>query len=308
VVALAGGGSKLPVSLVRGHGEVAIYVWVCINGGGPYPFVLDSGAESSAIAKPLADKLGLVAAGSVEHFAGVGCTVAAQPVAVQSWSVSGLALAAQSLAALPLLGMGGAGEPDGLLGADVLSRFGAMKIDFVTSTLSLAGPEGPVAGASGVAAVANPAAALPAAVAVKGPSTQIALTVVDGAGYVAALMAVDFPRDPGWLFAVDTGSSRSGLNRASINGGNFGVTGLVERATSVCARVRAPLVNSGAWSTPQSYIVRNFTLPAVALAELDLGGSGAQINGLLGADVLAHYSYVTIDFAGSRLVLGPRVG
>ena len=36
--------------------------------------------------------------------------------------------------------MGGKGEPDGLLGSDVLSRFGAVRIDFAVGALDRAGP------------------------------------------------------------------------------------------------------------------------------------------------------------------------
>ena len=47
-----------------------------------------------------------------------------------SWSLDGVALAPQQLTAATLPQIGGKGEPDGLLGSDVLSRFGAVRIDF----------------------------------------------------------------------------------------------------------------------------------------------------------------------------------
>ena len=60
----------------------------------------------------------------------MGCTGTAQPVAVASWSVEGVALAPQQLTAATLPEIGGRGEPVGLLGSDVLGRFGAVRIDF----------------------------------------------------------------------------------------------------------------------------------------------------------------------------------
>ena len=36
------------------------------------------------------------------------------------------------------------GQPVGLLGSDVLSRFGAVRIDFAAQTLTFGGPQGPV--------------------------------------------------------------------------------------------------------------------------------------------------------------------
>ena len=61
---------------------------------------------------------------------------------VDSWSVDGLPLTPQSLSADTEPGMGGKGEPVGLLGNDVLSRFGAVRIDFDPGALVLPGPEG----------------------------------------------------------------------------------------------------------------------------------------------------------------------
>ena len=78
-----------------------------------------------------------------------------------SWSLEGVALAPQQLTAATLPQMGGKGEPDGLLGSDVLSRFGAVRIDFTPGRgarpagaggrpaqrlLALHGPDGPAAG------------------------------------------------------------------------------------------------------------------------------------------------------------------
>ena len=51
-------------------------------------------------------------------------------------------LSSQQLTAATLPQMGGKGEPVGLLGSDVLSRFGAIRIDFGAGTLVLPGPEG----------------------------------------------------------------------------------------------------------------------------------------------------------------------
>ncbi len=63
-------------------------------------------------------------------------------MSVDAWSLDGIDLAPQQLTAATLPQMGGKGEPDGLLGSDVLSRFGAVRIDFAAGALILPGPEG----------------------------------------------------------------------------------------------------------------------------------------------------------------------
>ena len=86
-VALPGGVTRLPMTVSTVAGQVAESVNVCIEGQGPYPFVLDSGAGESTIDGDLAKRLHLPEAGPASLFAGVGCTGTAQPVSVDSWNV-----------------------------------------------------------------------------------------------------------------------------------------------------------------------------------------------------------------------------
>ena len=123
-------------------GQVAESLNVCIGGQGPFPFVLDSGAGQSTIDAGLAQRLHLPSAGAATEFAGVGCTGTAQPVASGSWSLDGVDLAPQQLTAATLPQIGGKGEPVGLLGSDVLARFGAVRIDFAAGALVSPGAEG----------------------------------------------------------------------------------------------------------------------------------------------------------------------
>ena len=51
--------------------------------------------------------------------------------------------APQQLTSATLPQIGGKGEPVGLLGSDVLARFGAVRIDFAAGDLVLPGPQGP---------------------------------------------------------------------------------------------------------------------------------------------------------------------
>ena len=139
------GGEKVPLTVSVVAGQVAETADVCIDGRGPYPFILDSGAGQSTIDSGLAHRLHLASAGSATGFAGVGCTGTARPVSVGTWSLDGVALAPQQLTAATLPQMGGKGEADGLLGSDVLSRFGGIRIDFDAGRARCAGTGGSAA-------------------------------------------------------------------------------------------------------------------------------------------------------------------
>ena len=60
-----------------------------------------------------------------------------------SWSIDGVALEPQQLTAATLPQIGGKGEPDGLLGSDVLARFGAVRIDFAAGPWPCRAPRAP---------------------------------------------------------------------------------------------------------------------------------------------------------------------
>ena len=140
--ALPGGTTRVPLTVSTVAGQVAETLNVCIGGQGPYPFVLDSGAGQTTIDAGLASRLHLASAGPASLFAGVGCTGSARPVAVGSWSLDGVGLAPQQLTAATLPQIGGKGEPVGLVGSDVLARFGAVRVDFAAGALVLPGAEG----------------------------------------------------------------------------------------------------------------------------------------------------------------------
>ena len=76
-----------------------------------------------------------------------------------AWSLDGVPLSPQQLTAATLPQMGGKGEPVGLLGSDVLSRFGAIRIDFGSGDLILPGRGGRAA--HPVVAVHGPAGRRP---------------------------------------------------------------------------------------------------------------------------------------------------
>ncbi|HEY5386029.1 MAG TPA: aspartyl protease family protein, partial [Acidimicrobiales bacterium] len=181
---------KAPLTVSVVAGQVAEAVNVCIGDQGPFPFVLDTGAGQSTIDAGLAHRLHLASAGPPSEFAGVGCTGTARPVSVGDWSLDGVPLSAQQLTAATLPQMGGKGEPVGLLGSDVLSRFGAIRIDFGSGDLILPGAEGaPLAQSS---PFTGPLGTVPTALTQGEQGTTVPLTVTPAPGDVSLNVAVRF--------------------------------------------------------------------------------------------------------------------
>jgi len=293
----ADGGERVPLTVSVVAGQVAETVDVCIDNQGPYPFILDTGAGQSTIDAGLAHRLHLASAGAATEFAGVGCTGTARPVSVGSWSLDGVPLSAQQLTAATLPQMGGPGEPVGLLGSDVLSRFGAIRVDFGAGVMVLPGPEGaslaessPFTGPQGVA---------PAALTQGQSGTTVPLTVTPAPGDVSLSVAVRFGGGTRRDFVVDTGSSQSVVSSGVAGVQSLASTDLAQRQSTVCSVITVPLVHSGPWSVP------GLTLHPQLIGSTNLGTislSGTQ--GLLGSDQLRRYGWVILDYAGGQMVLG----
>jgi hypothetical protein len=293
---LANGTTSLPLTVSTVAGQTAETIDVCLGSAGPFPFVVDSGAGQSTIDAALAQRLHLARAGPSSEYAGVGCTASAQPVDSGSWSVDGVPLAPQQLTAATLPQIGGKGEPVGLLGSDVLARFGAVRIDFAAGALVLAQAEG--AALSGSLDYTGPSGSPPTAL-TGGQGTTVPLTVSPLTGDVSLSVAVRFAGGSRRSFVVDTGSSQSVVSSSVARSESLRSTDLAQRQATVCSTITVPLVHSGAWSIP------GVVLAPQLLGDTAFGAIGAGgIDGLLGSDQLRRFGWVVLDYSGGRLVLG----
>ena len=291
-----GGTTRVPLTVSTVAGQVAETVNVCIGGQGPFPFVLDSGAGQSTIDAGLARRLHLSSAGPASGFDGVGCTCTARPVAVRSWSLDGVGLDPQQLTAATLPQIGGKGEPVGLVGSDVLARFGAVRIDFTSGALVLPGTEGAPLTAS--TPYTGPQGPAPAAL-TQGAGTTVPLTVTSVPGEVSLSVALRFAGGPRRSFVVDTGSSQSVVATSVARAAGLAGSDLAQRQATVCSVITVPLVHSGPWSLAGQPLYRQL------IGETDFGSiSLAGIDGLLGSDQLKRFGWVVFDYRGGRLVLG----
>ena len=296
--ALGGGAERIPITVSTVAGQEAELVNVCNGGKGPYPFVVDTGAGESFIDGQLADQLHLPRNGSKTEIAGVGCTGPTQPVRVGSWSVAGVPLDGQIIEAMSLPDSG-AGQPVGSLGSDVLSRFGAVRLDFAAQTLTLGGPQGPVMSNSSEE-IRGPTGAPPSTVLTQGQTgTTVPLTVILTPGDVSLNVRLRFGRGVYRTYVIDTGSSQSLVASSVAKSVGLAQSDLAQRQTTVCSIITIPLVHSGPWSLPGA------TLHPQLLASVNFGAIGSDgIAGLLGSDQLQRFGWVIFDYRGGRLVLG----
>ena len=295
--AIPGGGTRVPIEVSAVAGQVAELVNLCIDGQGPFPFVLDSGAGQSTIDAHLAHRLHLASAGAPTLFAGVNCTGTARPVSVSAWSLEGVALAPQQLTSATLPQIGGKGEPVGLLGSDVLARFGAVRIDFAGDVLVLPGPQG--APLSSETSYTGPIGPAPAPVLTEGGGTTVPVTVSPFPGDVSLNVHVRFRGGPLRNFVIDTGSSQSVVSSMAAKAQSLPHTDLAQRQATVCSVITVPLVHTGPWSLPGVELHPQL-LGSTDFGVISLGGT----EGLLGSDQLKRYGWVVFDYTGARLVLG----
>jgi Aspartyl protease len=116
---------------------------VFIDGRGPLPFALDTGASRSLISASLAAQLHLPGRGSAGMLQGVTGAASAENFAVASWRAGNITLPPALIAAIGSPATGTATRlrgPVGLLGSDVLSRYGKIAIDYDKGLLVLDPP------------------------------------------------------------------------------------------------------------------------------------------------------------------------
>jgi hypothetical protein len=139
-------GGKVPIKVFHARsGAAAVLVPIKIGRGHGY-FILDTGAQKSLIDTRVARSLGLRPVGRKHTLCGIsGCNRPTRSVNVSSWEVGGVALPPTNLAQGNLLALfPGPTLAAGLLGADMLSAYGKINIDFANSELTL-GDGNPIA-------------------------------------------------------------------------------------------------------------------------------------------------------------------
>jgi Aspartyl protease len=288
----------VPLTLVRANGGTTPIVPVCIGGAGPYPFVLDTGAAASFVDSQLAKSLNLASAPSRSVALGIGCVTTTNQVAVGSWSLGGIPLAGQPLGTASVPGFGGSGSPAGVLGSDVLGRFGAIRIDYRARMLTVLAPE---AAAPTITRIyrGQGAAAPPPLLVHQSPKAAALLTVLRSS--TTAFVASDtvFGTSTPYPFVVASGSPLSVIEQATASHLALASTGSSVPAPNVGCQGSAKQVRSGTWTVG--------TVPQTprALATVSLaGGTQNAVPGDIGSDVLSSWGSVVLDYRTAVLWLG----
>ena len=207
---VSGPPSVLAVRIVHIDSGDVVLVNACIDGAGPFPFVIDSGSSFSVIDTQLARRFHLHQVGAPQEAAGIACSAPVVPEQLSGWSVGGLALRPQVVfsASLPNL------EPNqplaGVIGSDVLSRFGSVRIDYQKQTVSVGAAESDSPTADGV--VRGPTSTPTPAPFLKDIRAEAGLTIVAREGGVVAYAPIEFNGSVAQLFVVDTGAAVSNIS------------------------------------------------------------------------------------------------
>jgi predicted aspartyl protease len=284
-----GGGTPTPqgstsvgsvsVPLIEYHQGNAVSAFVGLTlAGHLYYFLVDTGAERTIIDAPVARKLGLRDDGSPREFAPLGCRVRGQPVSLRNWRLSGVPLPAITAFTHKLLTPRAFSRLPfgGLLGSDLLSRFGTVTIDFAHRRLTLKG-RAPAGGRT------------------------VPITVLRRAGSVLATTQVGLDNRSA-RFVIDTGSEVSVIDATAAARLRLAPAGPPENGAGAVCRVAVTPVFVRHWSmaglrVPRAVIGR----VSVVVPKKYLNG---RIAGIVGTSTLARRGTLTIDFAHSRMVLG----
>lgn len=291
------GTPAVPLTLSHVDGGTIPFVPVCVDGHGPYLFVLDTGAATSIVDTQLADALHLPTASSTPTSAGVGCVGTDRRVAIQSWLVGSVALDGQAVLEADIPGFGLSRSPAGVLGSDVLSRFGAVRIDYRSKLLTVLAPEGSPPTYTSILRATIPLQTPPPLLVHRTPR-PVFLTVLKSPAHVLATTTTEFGTHPSSAFLIDTGAGISSVEPSSARALGLPAVGSGVTSANIGCAGSADQVRSGQWSIGAVDLEAR-SLAKVALAETRQEG----VTGAIGSDVLSSYGSVVIDYRTAILWL-----
>jgi len=291
------GTQQIPISEETTEAGPVIVVTICIDRKGPYPFAVSTGAGASAISPALQRSLNLHTAAAPVAVRGATCTPEAPTVSVQNLTLAGVNLAPQQLLVASVPGFGIRQPPVGVIGSDVLSRFGAVRIDYRSKTLTLARAEEP-APTGNVFILGQSSARPPSGLVKSGPELGAVLDVIESPANTLISTSVTMSGQRK-AFLIDSGSPNSVV--ATSTSSSLGLAagqGTADKSGIGCSGTASTFL-SGPW------VLGTSALPTVPLhSETFVGTANQGIDGALGSDVLSSYHSVIIDYGGAHLWLG----
>lgn len=126
----------VPLRVMERADQTIAFVPVSIAGERPFLFALDTGASSTVLSTEIASSLNLPRTGEQRRVTGVVGAETEQVVRVEDWSVGDVHLSSAEVVAIDLPKPNSEGL-QGLLGSEVLSRFGEVVVDYGRQELRL---------------------------------------------------------------------------------------------------------------------------------------------------------------------------
>jgi hypothetical protein len=285
----------LKLKMARSPGGKLPLIGVCIDAKGPYPFLLSTGAGASVVTPRLAGALHL-RSGAPGTVRGVTCLTAAPLASVSNWSMSGLKLSAQTLVVGKIVWHGRSPAPQGIIGSDVLARFGAVRIDYHAARLKILQEEA-AAPKGNTYVIGRPAGAPPSALTPGHSELSAPLHVLESPHGTIVAVQANFAGRSAQL-AVDSGSPQSWLTPSTAKALKLKRDARTAPVTGLGCKGKGPTYASGVWA------LGGTSLRKTALGSHRIAGivnSGLQ--GVLGANVLASRGSVIIDYNDAHLWL-----
>lgn len=264
------------LQVVQSQGATLAIAEVTLAGQGPYPFIVDTGSSTSVVDTKVAKAAGLEMKGKQSKVSGVGCTTKARRAKVTTWSAGGVTLPGDQVSVLSLAKGANFG---GLLGSDVLSRFGEVAVDYTAQQLDLGGSAVHLSGTS---------------------TTRVPIKVVDHHGAVLAVAPVHVRHKGPYPFVVDTGAATSVVGKHLAHQLHLKVVARHVKASGVSCHVTSSQVHVPRWQ------VGPVTLPATTAMSTLLPGTSGGIDGLLGSNMLSRFGTVAIAYGRQRLILASQ--
>lgn len=266
-----------------------IYIETKVNGQGPYPFVLDTGAPFSVIDWDLAEKLGIKVFRTGEiGGAGHGTVKLGSTVGV-GLSMHGLRYRPSRMESIPLnstLSLAEGRDVQGLIGADVLERF-VSEYNFADNVLLLYSPQNYTYGGKGQR--------IP--ISVQGHVLARATVTVEGRAPISG------------RFVIDTGARLAvALNTHVVEEHELNAADIKQIRTTVGWGLGGPLDHglTRAQSLQLGGVV--FKSPVITLADDSRGiFASRSITGVIGNEVLKRCTMV-LDLRREQLILEPNEG
>jgi Aspartyl protease len=286
---------SVPMTISTVMGGMLATVGVCLGKSGPYPFVVDTGSTRSIIDTAFAASRNLKGAGTVA-LGGSGCATTGKLVKVPALHVSDVAIAAQDMVSAPLNDWSGQ-SVDGVLGSDVLGRFGAVKLDLPKEMLTLAGAEGP-APTSHQLIVGKAGTAPPPSLLSGTPVVNVPMTIVQSPGTISAYTSVGVRGKGPYPFIVDTGSPFSAMSAGVAFGDVIADHGTGVAPGGVGCTGTVPVLE------PTPVAMGSLTQTVSTMRGIKFEGPlRAGVDGALAIDFLGTSGTIVVDYAGADLAL-----